>query len=150
MRHLFRNDVSHMNLWDAWFPNCPAYFGQPENDDRCLLSGVYLYVSFIHDFGSVTLIFSDTSISTVWSENSGVMLSKLRSEDTQGRHQITHDGCYSYVGLGHILPNRVLTSHLSSLTSCIAFRSIEYDRVSLRLQPSHLFTMIGVMCVYVT
>jgi hypothetical protein len=30
------------------------------------------------------------------------------------------------VGLGHLLPNRVLTSHLSSPTSCISFRSIEH------------------------
>jgi hypothetical protein len=30
------------------------------------------------------------------------------------------------VGLGHILSNRVLTSHLSSLTSCIGFHSIEH------------------------
>jgi hypothetical protein len=54
------------------------------------------------------------------------------------------------VGLGHILPNRVLTCHLSSLTSCIGLHSIEYDRVSLRLEPSHLLTMIGIMCVYIT
>jgi hypothetical protein len=27
MCHPFVNDASHMNLWDAWFPNCPAYFG---------------------------------------------------------------------------------------------------------------------------
>jgi hypothetical protein len=37
------------------------------------------------------------------------------------------------MGLGHILPNRVLTCHLSSLTSYIGFHSIEYGRVSLRL-----------------
>jgi hypothetical protein len=30
------------------------------------------------------------------------------------------------VGLGHIISNRVLTSHLSSLTSCICFHSIEH------------------------
>jgi hypothetical protein len=52
--------------------------------------------------------------------------------------------------LGHILPNRVLTCHLSSLTSCIDFRSIEYGRVSLQLEPFYLLSMIGVMCVYLT
>jgi hypothetical protein len=49
-------------------------------------------------------------------------------EDTQGRHQITHVSCYSYVGLGNILPNTVLTSHLFSLTSWIGFHTIEYGR----------------------
>jgi hypothetical protein len=78
------------------------------------------------------------------------MLSKSRTEDTHDRHQITRDSRYSYVCLGYILPNRVLTCHLSSLTSCIGFRSIEYGRVSLWLQPFQLLTMIGVMCVYVT
>jgi hypothetical protein len=71
-------------------------------------------------------------------------------KDTQDRHQITHDSRYSYVGLGHILPNRILNYHLSSLTSCIGFCSIEYDRVSLRIEPFHLIAMIEVMCVYVT
>jgi hypothetical protein len=41
------------------------------------------------------------------------------------------------VGLGHILPNRVLTSHLSSLTSCIDFRSIEH-RFPSRSKPTVL------------
>jgi hypothetical protein len=36
------------------------------------------------------------------------MLPKSRTEDTQDRHQIKCDGRYSYVGLGHILPNRVV------------------------------------------
>jgi hypothetical protein len=55
-----------------------------------------LVVSFIHDFGSVTLLFYETPISGMWSENSGVMLPKSRTEANQGRHQITHNGCYSY------------------------------------------------------
>jgi hypothetical protein len=76
------------------------------------------------------------------------MLPKSRTEDTQDRHQITCDDRYSYVGLEHILPNRVLTYHLSSLTLCIGFCSIEYGRVSLRLEHFHLLTMIEVMCVY--
>jgi hypothetical protein len=41
-----------------------------------------VFVSFIHDFGSITLLFSNTLISGVWSENSGVMLPKLWTEDT--------------------------------------------------------------------
>jgi hypothetical protein len=95
IHHSFGNDASHMNLWDAWFPNCPAYFGQPENDDRCVLSGVYLGVSFIRDFGSVTLLFFGTPISCLWSKNSGVMLPKSWTKNTQDRQQITHDGRYS-------------------------------------------------------
>jgi hypothetical protein len=38
------------------------------------------------------------------------------------------------VGLGHILPNRVLTSYLSSLTSCIGFCRIE-NRFPSRSEP---------------
>jgi hypothetical protein len=95
MRHLFRNDASHMNLWDMWFLNCPTYFGLPKNGDRCMLSDVCLCVSFIRDFSSVTLLFSDTPISGVWSENNRVMLLKSRMKDTQGRHQITRDDRYS-------------------------------------------------------
>jgi hypothetical protein len=52
-------------------------------------------VSFVHDFGSVTLLFSDTSILGVWLENSGVMLLKSRIEDAHARNQITYDSCYS-------------------------------------------------------
>jgi hypothetical protein len=65
MHHPFGNDASHMNLWDAWFLNYPMYFGQSENDDRCMLSGVCLCMSFVHNFGSVTLLFSGTLISGV-------------------------------------------------------------------------------------
>jgi hypothetical protein len=95
IHHPFRNDASHMNLWDARFTNCPTYFRQSENGDRYMLSGVCLCVSFVHNFGSVTLLFSDTLISCVWSKNSGVMLLKLWTEDIQGRHQITRDDRYS-------------------------------------------------------
>jgi hypothetical protein len=57
-------------------------------------------MSFIRDFGSVTLLFSDTLISGVSLENNGIMLPKsrmedARMEDAQGRHQITRDGRYS-------------------------------------------------------
>jgi hypothetical protein len=42
---------------------CPVYFGQPENGDRHVLSGYTdSHVSFIRDFGSITLLFSGTSI----------------------------------------------------------------------------------------
>jgi hypothetical protein len=150
MRHPFGNEASHMNLWDAWILNCPAYFRHPKNDDCCVLFNVCLCVSFVRDFGSVTLLLSVTSISGVWSKNNRVMLPKSQTKDTQGRHQITCDHRYSYVGLRHILPNRVLTSHLSSLTSYIAFHSIENVRVSLWREPFHLLIIIGVMCVYVT
>jgi hypothetical protein len=46
MRHPFGNHASHINLWDTWFPNYPAYFGQPENGDRCVLPGVWLLCVF--------------------------------------------------------------------------------------------------------
>jgi hypothetical protein len=36
------NDASHINLSDAWFLNCLAYFEQPDNDDHCVLSCVFL------------------------------------------------------------------------------------------------------------
>jgi hypothetical protein len=65
MCHLFRNDAAHINLLDAWFSNCPAYFGQSENDDHYVLFGVCLCVSFVHDFDSVTLLFSNTPISAI-------------------------------------------------------------------------------------
>jgi hypothetical protein len=57
-----------------------------------------------------------------------VMLSKSRMEDTQGGHHLTRDDQYSLVGLGHILPNRVLTCQLSSLSLCINFHSIKNGR----------------------
>jgi hypothetical protein len=39
------------------------YFGQPQNGDQRVLSGYYTScVSFIHGFGSVTPLFSVTSI----------------------------------------------------------------------------------------
>jgi hypothetical protein len=44
MRYLFGNDAFHINLQDAWFLNCPTYFGQPRNDNHCVLSVVYLRV----------------------------------------------------------------------------------------------------------
>jgi hypothetical protein len=46
MHHLFGNDVSYINLYDAWLLSCLAYFGQPENGDRCVLSGVWLWYFF--------------------------------------------------------------------------------------------------------
>jgi hypothetical protein len=56
MCHPFGNDAPHIK-----FLNCPAYFGQPENGDQRELSGyASSCVSFIHGFGSVTLLFSGT------------------------------------------------------------------------------------------
>jgi hypothetical protein len=75
------------------------------------------------------------------------MLSKSQTEDAQDGHQITRDGHYSYVGLGHIIPNRVLTCRLSSLTSCIGSCSIKYGRIWL--QSSHLLAMIGIVFLYI-
>jgi hypothetical protein len=53
MCHPFENDASHINLWDVWFPNYPAYFGQSQNydcyilsDDCYILSGVWLLCVF--------------------------------------------------------------------------------------------------------
>jgi hypothetical protein len=53
------------------------------------------------------------------------MLPKSRMEDTRDIHQITYDNHNSYVGLGHILTNMILTYHLSSLMLYIGFYSIE-------------------------
>jgi hypothetical protein len=34
----------------VWLPNCPAYFGQPKNGDRYVLSGVWLLCGFHSSF----------------------------------------------------------------------------------------------------
>jgi hypothetical protein len=52
------------------------------------------------------------------------------------------------VGLGHILPNRVFTSHLSSLTSIIDFCSIEYRFLS-RSEPTVLKMAENRRAIYV-
>jgi hypothetical protein len=91
-----------------------------------LLSGSR--VSFVCHFGSITLMLSGTPKSGVWSENNRVMLPKSRMEDTRVRNQITHNSRYSYTGLGLIHLNKVLTCHLSFLTLCISFHSIENSR----------------------
>jgi hypothetical protein len=78
----FRNDAPHIRLWVASLLNCAMYFGQPENDDQYVSSGYAgSCVSFIHDFDSVTPLFSITSILGVRSENNGVMLQKSRTKD---------------------------------------------------------------------
>jgi hypothetical protein len=83
MRHPFENDAPHIKLWGASVPNCPAYLGEPENGDQYVLSDYAdSCVSFVHGFDSVTLLFSGTSILGMWSENSGVTLLKLWTEDT--------------------------------------------------------------------
>jgi hypothetical protein len=53
------------------------------------------------------------------------MLPKSPTKDTRARNQIPHDDRYSYVGLGPILLNRILTYHLYSLMLYISFYSIE-------------------------
>jgi hypothetical protein len=83
MCHPFRNDAPHIKLWGASLLNCPAHFRQPENGDQCLLSNyASSCVSFIHGFGSVAPLFSNSPILGVWSENSGVMLPKSWTKDT--------------------------------------------------------------------
>jgi hypothetical protein len=83
MRHPFGNDAHHIKLWGALFLNCPTYFGQPENGHQPVLSGyTSSCVSFIHGFGSVTPLFYITLILGVWSEKSGVILSKSWTEET--------------------------------------------------------------------
>jgi hypothetical protein len=50
MRHLFGKHAYHIYLWGIWFPNCPVYFGQFENDEYCVLSDfwlMYLMMSMI-------------------------------------------------------------------------------------------------------
>jgi hypothetical protein len=83
MHHPFGNDTSHIKLWGASFQNCPTYFGQPKDYYQRVLSGyASSCVSFIHGFGSVTLLFSVTPILGVWLKNSRVMLPKSWTEDT--------------------------------------------------------------------
>jgi hypothetical protein len=128
MCHLFRNNACQINLWDAWFLNCPTFFGQPKNSDCCTLSGVWLLCVFHSRFWQRN---------PVWSENNGVILLKSWMENTWARNQITRDGHYSYVSLGPILPNMVLTCHLSFLMLCNSFFSLEnwramYDGFSLK------------------
>jgi hypothetical protein len=60
-------------------------FGHPENGGCCMHIWFLTRVHSIHDFDSVTLMFSFTPISSVWSENNRVMLSKLWTEGTQVR-----------------------------------------------------------------
>jgi hypothetical protein len=52
------------------------------------------YVSSVHDFDSITPLFSDHMPYIGVSENK-VTLTKSRMKDTQSKHQITHDGRYS-------------------------------------------------------
>jgi hypothetical protein len=54
-----------------------------KNDHRCVLSGYTdSHISSIHDFGSITPLFSDhTPNIGVW-ENNGITLPKPRTEDT--------------------------------------------------------------------
>jgi hypothetical protein len=114
MRHPFRNNASHINLWDAWFPNCPSYFGQPENDDRYVLSGAWLLGVFHSWFRQHNpFILWHIDIGHAIGEQQGYATEIMNKRYTS---QITCDNRYSYVGLEHILHNRVLNCHLSSLT----------------------------------
>jgi hypothetical protein len=63
MRHQFGNMHLTLTYEMCGSRNYLVYFGQPENDEHCVLYGVWFCVSFVHDFGSVTLLFSGTPIS---------------------------------------------------------------------------------------
>jgi hypothetical protein len=67
--------------------------------------------TFIHGFDGIILLFSDAPVLGVCSENNGVMLLKSRMKRTRVKDQITCNCRYSWVGLGHILPNRVSHYH---------------------------------------
>jgi hypothetical protein len=67
--------------------------------------------TFIRGFDGITLLFSDAPVSGVCSENSGVMLPKSRTKRTRVKDQITRNCRHFWVGLGHILPNRVSHCH---------------------------------------
>jgi hypothetical protein len=67
--------------------------------------------AFIRGFDSITMLFSDAPVSGMCSENSGVMLPKSRMKHTRVKDQITRNYRHSWVGLGHILPNRVSHCH---------------------------------------
>jgi hypothetical protein len=63
MRHPFGYHAPYIKLWGASFPNCLAYFRQPENDDYLVLFGdTGSCVSFVRGFDSVTPLFSGTPI----------------------------------------------------------------------------------------
>jgi hypothetical protein len=80
-----------------------------------MVAAVYYLVGdscmFICGFNGITLLFSDAPFSGVCSENSGVMLLKSQMKRTRVKDQITHNCHHSWVGLGHILPNRVSHCH---------------------------------------
>jgi hypothetical protein len=67
--------------------------------------------TFIHDFYGITLLFSDAPVLGMCSQNNGVMLPKSRTKRTRVKDQITCNCHHSWVGLGHILSNRVSHCH---------------------------------------
>lgn len=125
--HSIGNGATHIYLWGVWFLNCPTYFQNLENDDCCVLSSFMTPMSSVHDCDNVALLFSNTLVSNVWSENTEVMLLKLWTEGTWARNQITHNTPHSWMGLWPIFPNRVFPCHLSFLI-CISLFSIKNDR----------------------
>jgi hypothetical protein len=66
-------------------PNLDGYVLNPaKNGDRRVLSRyTSSHVSFIHDFGSITLLFSDHMPNIGVTENNGVTLSKPQMKYTQ-------------------------------------------------------------------
>jgi hypothetical protein len=67
--------------------------------------------TFVRSFNDITLLFSDAPVSGMCSKNSGVMLLKSRTKRTRVKDQITCNWHHSWVGLGHILSNRVSHCH---------------------------------------
>jgi hypothetical protein len=128
MYHPFENDAPHIKLWGASFPNCPAYFGQPENGNSRVLSGyTSSCVSFIRGFDNVTLLFFGTPILDVWSKNSRVMLPKSQTEDTWEQVQPDNTRQSWFIGgFRTYHPKRVYPYNLSFLTTlCFRLFSIE-------------------------
>jgi hypothetical protein len=80
-----RSGTMHLTLSCAVHCSWNVPFGQSEKGGRCVHIWFLTRVPSVHDFDSVTPLFSFTPISSVWLENSRVMLSKIQTEGTRAR-----------------------------------------------------------------
>jgi hypothetical protein len=102
-------------------------FGQPENGGRCMHIWFLIRVPSVHDFDSVTLLFSFTPISRCEGEQWGYAVEIMNERYTSQNQRACNDR-HSWVGLGPIYPNRVYLCHLLFMTICICLFSIENGR----------------------
>jgi hypothetical protein len=98
-----------------------VYFGQPKNDDCCVLSDFCLvYLPFVI-LTRNSVVLWHTGIRHVIEEQRRYAI-KIMNGRYKRQNQITHNDHHSWVGLGPIYPNRV---YLVTNLSCIALFSIE-------------------------